>query len=186
MVTAGLYRIGPEHGTLVLRTGRQGLAAQIGHDLTIEVTAWSGVVTVADDPAESAIDVTAQTGSLHIVSGTGGAKPLSERDKREIRGNARKILDSDRTPEARFTSSGVRTTGSHDEVDGTLTLRGSQAPLRLTITDLGGGRYRASGTVVQSAHGIRPYTAFLGALKLADEVAVEAEVELTESITEAP
>ena len=37
------------------------------------------------------------------------------------------------------------------------------------------GRYRGTGTVVQSAYGIKPYTAFFGALKVRDTVDVEVE-----------
>ena len=40
----------------------------------------------------------------------------------------------------------------------------------------GGSVLRGWGTVTQSTWGIKPYTAFLGALRLADEVRVESEV----------
>jgi glycine cleavage system protein P-like pyridoxal-binding family len=39
-------------------------------------------------------------------------------------------------------------------------------------------RYRATTAVAQSAHGIKPYSAFLGALKVRDDVEVEIEVDL--------
>ncbi|MGY3205828.1 hypothetical protein ACVW19_006343 [Streptomyces sp. TE5632] len=39
-----------------------------------------------------------------------------------------------------------------------------------------GGPVRGWATVTQSAWAIKPYTAFLGALRLADEVRVEFEV----------
>ena len=34
----GNFRLGPENGRVVLKTGRQGIAARAGHDLTLEVT----------------------------------------------------------------------------------------------------------------------------------------------------
>lgn len=40
----------------------------------------------------------------------------------------------------------------------------------------GDGLLRGWATVTQSTWGIKPYTAFLGALRLADEVRVEFEV----------
>jgi polyisoprenoid-binding protein YceI len=179
MATVGRHEIGPGNGTLILHTSRQGLAAQVGHDLTIEVMDWSGVVTIADDPAASGMEITVRTGSLRVLEGTGGIKPLSERDKREILGNARKILKSDRLPEATFTATAVTITTSGDgSAEGMLTLLDTARPVRLEITALGGLRYRATGTVVQSDYGIKPYTALLGALKLADPVGVEAEVDL--------
>jgi polyisoprenoid-binding protein YceI len=176
------HRIGPERGRLILRTSRQGLAAQAGHDLTIEVVRWSGEVVLADDPAASTMAVTVDTGSLRVLEGTGGIKPLSERDKREIAQTARRLLDSDRQPEARFASTKITAEGrERGAVDGTLTLLGKEAPVRLEVTHLGNNRYRATATVVQSAFGIKPYTAFFGALKLADPVRVEAEVDLSGS-----
>jgi hypothetical protein len=61
------YDIGPDTGVLRLRTTRQGLAATVGHDLTIEVGRWSGVVVRADDPADSTLEVTVEMGSLRVV-----------------------------------------------------------------------------------------------------------------------
>jgi len=43
---------------------------------------------------------------------------------------------------------------------------------------LGGGRARGSATITQSKWGIKPYSAFFGALRLRDEVEVEFDVAL--------
>lgn len=173
------HLVGPEHGRLLLRTSRQGVAGAAGHDLTIEVDRWSGAVVVADAPPDSSVEVTVQLATLRVLEGTGGVKPLSDRDKREIAQTARRLLDTDHHPEATFVSTGVRESASGGVIEGTLTLRGRQRPIELTVTDLGKGRYRAVGEVAQSAYGIKPYTAFFGALKLADRVRVEAEVDLS-------
>jgi polyisoprenoid-binding protein YceI len=174
------YDVGPRHGRLLLRTTRQGLAATAGHDLTIEVTRWRGEIVIAeDDPAAGSVNVTAETGSLRVVEGTGGVVPLTERDKREIARNAYKVLDAAKTPEATFTSTRITATTTDGTVEGTLSLRGRAQPLTLQVTALGDGRYRATGTVVQTRYGIKPYSAFFGALKLADAVQVEAELDLT-------
>ena len=47
------------------------------------------------------------------------------------------------------------------------------------MSQSGPDQYRAEGTVVQTAYGIKPYTAFLGALKVRDAVGLEATVDLT-------
>ena len=163
-----------------MRTARQGLAALAGHDLTIEIARWSGEVVVTDQPAAGSVSgkvtVTVELGTLRVVAGTGGAIPLSERDKREIARTARDLLDTDHQPRARFVSQRLATSG---RLAGRLTIRGETRPFELTVTDLGGGRYRGTGTVSQSRFGIRPYVAFLGALKVADPVEVEAEVDLS-------
>jgi len=156
------------------------MAATAGHDLTIEATRWSGVLTVGDDLAPSALDVRIDLNALVVRDGTGGIKPLTDRDRREISGTARKLLRTGRYPEATFTATGFRQTAADGwEVDGTLTLAGTSRPLRLSVSQTGPGQYRAEGTVVQTAYGIKPYTAFLGALKVRDAVGVTATVDLT-------
>ena len=42
----GTYRLGPDDGTLSVRTGRTGAAAKAGHDLLIHVTAWEATLAV--------------------------------------------------------------------------------------------------------------------------------------------
>jgi polyisoprenoid-binding protein YceI len=165
-------QIGPEHGRLILHTSREGVAAQAGHDLTIEMTRWSGRLRTRVSPVVSELTVTVDMGSMRIVEGTGGITPLSERDKREILSNARKILSVDRYPEGTFVAEKI----SNDAVDGTLSLLGRSHGLRLAYW-IDGERYRASGTVRQSDYGIKPFSAFFGALKLADPVRVEAELD---------
>lgn len=174
------HPVGQDQGKLILRTSRQGLAAQAGHDLTIEIARWSGAVVVADEVTDSSVEVAADLGTLRVVAGTGGMKPLSERDKREIAHTARDLLDTDRQPKATFASEKVSGAADSGVIAGRVTIRGVERPLELTVTALGDGRYRATGTVRQSEFGIKPYTAFFGALKLADAVDIEAEVDISE------
>jgi polyisoprenoid-binding protein YceI len=166
-------QIGPENGRLTVHTSREGVVARAGHDLTIEMTRWSGRLRLGAHPATSELTVTVDMGSMRIVEGTGGITPLSERDEHEILGNARRILSVDRYPEATF----VAEEFGADAVDGTLSLLGRSHGFRLTYR-IDGERYRASGNVRQSDYGIEPFRAFFGALKLADAVRVEAELDL--------
>jgi YceI-like domain len=184
----GSFRLGPDSGRVLLKTSRSGLAARAGHDLTIEVTQWSARVQV---PAEQDGGVTAATvtaelrlGSLEAREGTGGVKPLTDGDRREIKKTMSGILGDGM---ATFNSSRVIRSGSSGgAVEGTLTLNGKSQPARLQITEPGPGRYRGSATVLQSAFGIKPYTGFFGALKLRDEVTVEFEVDLTRAEAAGP
>ena len=179
-VPAGRHKVGADRDRLVLRTSRDGLAATAGHDLTIEVTRWSGELTVATDSAPTALDVRIDMTSLAVLSGTGGIKPLTDRDRREIVSTAGKTLGAGRHPEATFGDAkfepGANGGGT---ISGTLTLAGRSAPVRLQVTETGDGRYHATGTVVQSDFGIRPYRGFFGALKVSDPVQVEADVDLS-------
>jgi polyisoprenoid-binding protein YceI len=175
--TTGNFRLGPDAGRVVIKTGRAGLAAKAGHDLTIEVTRWSAQVEVPaeDDGGQSAATVSAELdlGSLEVREGTGGAMPLTDRDRREIKKQIAGIL---RGGTASFASTRVIPSGA---IEGTVTLNGKTQPARLQLTDSGSGRYRGSATLAQTGFGIKPYTGFFGALKLKDEVVVEFEVDLS-------
>jgi polyisoprenoid-binding protein YceI len=180
----GRHQLGPESGRLTLRTYRSGLAAQAGHDLTIDVTRWGGELDepTAGDPAHGHLDVTIDLTSLDIREGRGGVKPLSDRDRRDIASTARKQLDASRYPEAAYTATGFTPDDAGGgAIDGTLKLHGQSRPLRLQVSRTGERRYRATTTVIQSQFGIKPYSGMFGALKLRDDVDLEITVDLSSS-----
>jgi len=151
-VLAGRHQLGPDRGRIVLRTFRDGLAAQAGHDLTIEATRWSGVLAVNEDLSPAGLEVRIDMGALVVRDGTGGVKPLTDRDRRES-----------------------------GEISGTLTIRGQGRPLRLRVSQTGADRYHVEGQVIQSEYGIKPYTAFLGALRVRDAIDVAVDLDLSET-----
>ncbi len=79
---AGTYRLGPDDGTLSIRTGRTGAAAKAGHDLVIEVTAWEA--TLRRWATRRASSSSADARSLHVLEGTGGIQSLGDDDKANI------------------------------------------------------------------------------------------------------
>ena len=173
---AGRYSL---EGDITLRTSRVGLAAQAGHDLTIELGRWSGELVIGADLAPAGLTARAELGSLVVLAGTGGIKPLTDRDRKEILATARKVLSADRFPEASFTAGSFSPAAGGGTIDGTLTLAGHSGPLRLVVREAGPDRYVATTTVRQTSFGIKPYSGFLGALKVSDDVTVQAEVGLT-------
>jgi polyisoprenoid-binding protein YceI len=179
-IHAGRHQLGADHGRIILHTFRDGLAAQAGHDLTIEVARWSGELTMTDELALAGIEIRIDMGSLVVRDGSGGLKPLTDKDKREIAVTARKVLAADRNQEATFTAAAfVPGASGGGVISGTFTLAGAARPLRLEVSQTGPGAYRATTSVAQTAYGIKPYSAFLGALKVRDAVEVEIEIELT-------
>jgi len=180
-VHAGPQELGTKQGRIVLHTFRDGLAAQAGHDLTIEVGRWSGVLSLNDDLTPAGLDARLDLNSLIVREGTGGLKPLTDRDRREIAVTARKTLAVDRHPEATFTATDFKPdAGGGGLITGTFTLAGAARPLQLQVSRTGPDRYHATGSVVQSQHGIKPYSGFLGALKVRDAVEVDVDVDLSE------
>jgi polyisoprenoid-binding protein YceI len=168
----GTHSLGPENASLQVRTYREGVAAKAGHDLIIDVTRWDATVEVADEPAGWTIGLNADPRSLEIREGLRGVKPLTDKDRVEIRRNIdEKILGSH---PIEFRSRGVRLgdDGGLLTVEGELSMAGSTRPVtaQLSVEDDGG----ISGTipVTQSDWGIKPYRGLMGALKVRDEIEV--------------
>ena len=180
MISSGTYEIGPSQGTLLLHTGREGMAKKVGHDLVIQASQWSAKVNVdADNPAASTAIVTVDTRSLDVVSGEGGAKALSDKDRKDIKENIdKKVLKTDKFPEITFQSTRVDSTGADKAtVHGDVTIMGTARPASMDIT-LNGNKATGTMTLKQSDWGIKPFSALMGTLKLADvlKVTVEATV----------
>ncbi|HEX6471538.1 MAG TPA: YceI family protein [Streptosporangiaceae bacterium] len=158
------------------------MGRRAGHDLTIEVTAWEATATVNPaDAGSSSVSVTIDVDSLAVREGAGGVKPLTDGDRAEIQRVVRQeILHTERHPTITFRSTRVRGTPEAFVIEGELTIRDVTQPVtvRGAVDGAGGGRVRGSATVTQSRFGIKPYSAFFGALKLADDVEVSFDLTL--------
>ena len=154
--------LGPENAKLLVKTYREGVAAKVGHDLVIEVTRWSATVEDGQVTAE------ADPRSLEVRDGVRGVKPLTERDRAEIRKNIDEKVLGGQPIAFRGRVSGE---AGAMELDGELTMGGTTRPLRAR---LGAGGGRVSGTIglTQSEWGIKPYRGLMGALKVRDDVEV--------------
>jgi len=171
----GKHELGPHNGTLAIRTSRSGAASKAGHDLLIHVTSWKGELELAGDPAATSANLTADATSLQVIEGTGGVKDLGEDDK----GKIQKTIDERvlRRKDISFTSTGV--SGDSDSgalaIEGDLTLAAQTKPIRFELTVAEDKAISATALVTQTAWGMKPYSALLGALKVADEVEVSLE-----------
>jgi polyisoprenoid-binding protein YceI len=170
-----IYQLGPEHGTLAVRTGRTGTVAKAGHDLLIHVTKWHGTLATGDD---ARVELDADATSLKVREGTGGMMALGDDDL----ANIEQTIDDDvlKRQDISFRSTRVEETADGLSVTGDLTVRGATRPIAfdLALTD---DRVRGTAVVKQTEWGMKPYTALFGALKVADEVRVEIDAELGQS-----
>lgn len=169
---------GPAQGSLTLHTGVEGRLARTGHALTIAVGDWTATAET-DGGALVSVALTARVDSLSVVSGTGGVAPLSPVDRRVIASNARKTLSAKEHPTVEFRSTAVVPVDGGYELTGDLTVAGRTSPVfsRLSVTPADGGlRVTGDVSVVQSAHGVSPYSTMLGALKVRDRVDVRYDV----------
>lgn len=174
-IEPGTHALGPENAKLSIRTGRSGGAAKAGHDLLIEVTAWSATVQAEADRSQTELTLNADATSFRVLEGKGGIKALGENDKQSIR----KTIDDDvlKGTAIEFRSTVVEpdADGSRLSVRGELELFGKTRPVLFELQIETSGRVTAAATVKQSDWGIKPYSALFGALKVADEVRVEMD-----------
>jgi polyisoprenoid-binding protein YceI len=173
----GVRQLGPDDGRLVLKTSRTGLGRKVGHDLTIEASQWAADVVIdPGDPARSGVTLKIDAGSLRVLEGTGGLKPLTDADRAEIAKTiGEKILRTADHPVITFSSQQVTGTPAAFAITGDLSIMGATRPVQVQGT-IAGGRIQGSATVTQSAWGIKPYSAFAGALRLADDIQVEFDI----------
>jgi polyisoprenoid-binding protein YceI len=175
VIPAGTYEFGPSNGKLLVKTGREGMGGKMGHDLVIEVTRWKATALVdPNDVTQSSLNASAEIGSFEVREGTGGLKPLSDNDRADIKQTIEnKVLDP--RQDITFKSTSVRTLGENRAVvSGDLTIGGVSQPVDLQLTS-SGNRLTGTMTVVQTKFGIKPFKAFMGALKVKDAVEIEVE-----------
>ena len=176
----GTYKLGPGDGTLSVRTGRTGAAAKAGHDLLIHVTAWEATLTVGDDPAATSIELEADATSLRVREGKGGMQSLGDDDK----ANIHQTIDDDVLKRRAIAFRSTSVTGGDGglSVQGELTLAGTTRPLAFDLDLREDGRLSGVAVVKQSDWGMKPYSALFGALKVADDVRVEIDAGLPQSL----
>jgi polyisoprenoid-binding protein YceI len=177
-IPPGEYKVDSRNGHLTLRTFREGMAALVGHDLVIDVTRWQGTVSI---PAggQPHLAFTIDMGSFEVREGLHGVKPLTDSDREDIKRSIAETLKTHQHKQASFQSRAVRVDGDQATVEGDFTLAGSTQPLQIAVHADGDRTVTAKAVVQQTLWGIKPFKAFLGALKVRDTVEVEATVTLS-------
>jgi polyisoprenoid-binding protein YceI len=174
----GVYRLGPDDGTLALRTGRTGVAAKAGHDLLIQVTKWDATIQVDANGLDVSIELNVDSGSLVVKEGTGGIQTLGDDDK----ANIKKTIDDEilkRQPITfRSTQVLLAANGKGLNVRGDLTLLATTRQIAFDLPLGDDGALGTGVTVKQTDWGIKPYSTLFGTLKVADEVEVRIDVRL--------
>jgi polyisoprenoid-binding protein YceI len=176
----GTYTLGPDDGTLSVRTGRTGAAAKAGHDLVIHVTSWKATLAVGDDAAHTTIELEVDAASLRVREGKGGMQSLGDDDK----ANIQTTIDDEVLKRRAIAFRSTEVTGGDGRlsVRGELTLAGTTRPLAFDLGVGDDGRLSAVAVVKQTDWGMKPYSTLFGALKVADDVRVEIDAGLPQSL----
>jgi polyisoprenoid-binding protein YceI len=166
-----MTRFDSSNATLRVKTYREGVAAKAGHDLIIEVTGWEATL----DLDAGTLEFTADPRSLEVREGLRGVKPLTDKDRAEIK----KIIEGRvlGTSSIQFRSTSVE--GPDDAgrltVSGDLGLAGQTRPTRFELALDPEGKPAGKAEVKQTDWGIKPYKGLMGALKVRDVVEVVVE-----------
>jgi polyisoprenoid-binding protein YceI len=172
-IQAGTHQIGPSNGSLKIKTGREGAAAKAGHDLVLEAKTWDGTVEIGDN---AAVTLNVDPSSIEVESGSGGAKPLGDKDKRDIKKSmGEKVLGSSQIT---FKSSEVDASNGSMSVRGDLSVAGGSDSINVPLQVGDDGTVRGSIKLSQSQFGIKQFKALMGALKVADQVEIQIEAKL--------
>jgi polyisoprenoid-binding protein YceI len=179
-IQPGTYELGPQDGKLLVRTGKGGAASKAGHNLLIEVERWGATAQFADDPAQSVLELSADSTSFTVLEGTGGVKSRGADDKEGIAQTInQEVLKG--TPIS-FKSTAVRPDGDDRlHVTGDLELVNGINLIAFDITVSDDGRVTGRATVSQTQWGMKPYSALFGTLKVTDDVGVEIDAKLRPS-----
>lgn len=178
VVVDGTYRLGPDTARLTVHTRKTGAASKAGHNLLIEVGEWSAVLTLAAEPGETTLELSANPASLRVLEGSGGVQSLGEDDKAGIGQTIREEVLKGSPIEFRSSSVARRDGGLH--VDGELELFGKRRPASFELTLDAAGKLSGEAVVRHSDFGVKPYSALFGTLKVADEVRIAVEGQLPE------
>ena len=169
----GAHELGPEMATIRIETTREGAAAKAGHDLVIELGSWRGQLDVREDGTPASLRLSAETGSLHVVEGTGGVMALTENDKVEIKKTLEDEVLEAQTVEFASTEVSPDADGSF-AVRGELEMNGAKRPLTIELTVGADGGLSGHASLKQSGWGIKPYSGLFGTLKVADAIEITA------------
>jgi len=152
------------------------MARKAGHDLIIDVQQWEAKAEVGEDGTLSAVQLNADPRSLRVREGLRGVKPLTDKDRADIRKTIdEKIL---RGQPIAFRSTAVEPGNGGLTVRGALDLAGTTRPARFELNVGTDGRVSGVMPVTQSEWGIRPYRGLMGALKVRDTIEVVLDVPL--------
>ncbi len=137
---------------------------------------WEASVEIDPGGQPTAVSLEADPRSLQVLEGHRGVKPLTDSDRGEIRSNIdEKIL---RGQPISFRSSAVELSDGRIAVRGELTMAGTTRPATFELRLDDRGHVQGTLQVTQSEWGIKPYRAFMGALKVRDTVEVVLDADL--------
>ena len=175
-----VYRIDPQRSVIIVRTGREGPAARLGHDHAIASVSVAGLVEVNDDPDRSRADIAFPIREL-IVDKPEYRDQLqldttpSESDIAGTYTNMLKVIPPDVNPWITINA----TIAEPGTLAVAVTLSGRTVNYLVPATiDSDGQRatVRGSATIRHTDFGLSPFSAVGGLLRVSDELGIRFDI----------
>lgn len=174
----GTYTLGPDRGSLTVRTGKTGAAAKAGHNLLIEMGAWEARLEVGEGLEDGEITLNIDTNSLRVLEGSGGMAGFGDDEKSSAEQTIHDEVLKGGAIEFRSTEVWRNPEGSAMSVRGELALAGQRRPIAFELELDDEGRLTGATRIAQTNWGMKPYSTLFGTLKVTDEVTVEIDAKL--------
>jgi polyisoprenoid-binding protein YceI len=155
--------------SITIHVGKSGLFSGFGHNHTISAPIEHAVINSKSKTAS----ITVITKELKVMG-----PDASEKDRAEIQATmlGPKVLDAQKYPEIRFTSTRIEQTApGRFLITGKLDLHGVTKELQFSVSEAA-GRYSGKAKLKQTDFGIQPVSAGGGTVKVKDEVEIEFDV----------
>ena len=163
-------------------TFKEGLLSAVAHDLKLIVEKCAIEFTKGGDDAAGVhgISATFDPRSIRVVcaqrDGKDQPSSLSADNRAEIERHVQhEVLQTERYPEIRFSSTRVSPRGGGFEVSGELFLHGQRRNLTVQVASQS-GHWVAEVRLHQPDFGIKPFSAAFGTLKVKPELLVSVSV----------
>lgn len=183
---AAPYAVDAARSEIAVKVFKGGVASALAHDHLVRAARWQATLDLSPDPVALAADVRVDATALEVDEPDARARhgldgTLSDSDRAQVRANllGAEQLDVARHPEIRFSASQVERDGEGGggsfRLAGELSLHGRTRRIDVPLAIAqDGDTFTARGRVRvrQSDFGITPYSAFLGAVRVQDEVEI--------------
>jgi hypothetical protein len=182
------YRVSGQDSGLQVLVYRGGPMAKLGHNHVIASHHLQGAVYVTADPLRTRFDLSFPVGELTVdepamreQAGADFANAVPQNARDGTRNNllSPALLDAANYPSVRLRALDVREAGENYDVGVEISIKDQVLTVRVPVTlRREEGRLLASGEfpLQQSALGLKPFTAAMGALAVLDEMTVRFQV----------
>ena len=159
----------PQRSAITIHVGKAGFFSPFGHNHIVSAP----LAQVAIDPKSKTAAITVLSADMKVMDAD-----ISDKDRTEIQATmlGPKVLDAQKFPEIKFTSSRIEETApDHFRVSGALQLHGVSRQFTFPVTGTP-EHYTGRTKLKQTDFGIQPVSVAGGTVKVKDEIEIDFDV----------